>query len=163
MPFRKRVLVERGTVKDEHQAQREIGRRDSAYSAVMQRIFGFTGVETADYALSLNTARIPVASCVDQIVQLAAIPEFQKTAMSHQALLDALVAARVRAVVEQSIGPNISGYGVDVQVTNGTVVLSGYLDHPGIIADVANLVSGVEGVSDIENQIIRMPYRYEAA
>ena len=77
VPFRKRVLVERGTVKDEHQAQREIGRRDSAYSAVMQRIFGFTGVETADYALTLNTARIPVASCVDQIVQLAAIPEFQ--------------------------------------------------------------------------------------
>ena len=163
MPFRQRVLIERGVSKDDAQAQREIRRRDSAYSAVMQRMFGFTGIETANYALALNTARIPVASCVEQIVQLAESPEFQKTAVSHQELLDALVGARVRAVVEQSIGPNISGYGVDVHVTNGTVVLSGFLDHPGIIAKVANLVKGVEGVNDIENKIMHVPYRYEAA
>ena len=61
MPFRQRVLIERGVSKDDAQAQREIRRRDSAYSAVMQRMFGFTGIETANYALALNTARIPVA------------------------------------------------------------------------------------------------------
>lgn len=163
MPFRQRVLVERGISKDTGSAQKEIRRRDSAYGAIMQRMFGFTDIDTAHYALALNTARMPVTACVEQIVQLAARPEFQKTAMSHQALIDALVGARVRAIVDQSIGTDMSGYGVDVHVTNGAVVLSGILSQTSTIANVENIVRGVEGVNGIENKIMHVPFRYEAA
>ena len=65
---------------DEAFAEAEVRRSDDANAARMHAQFGVTWGDPLLYDLVLNTDRVSVDSCVAQIQQLAARPEFQETA-----------------------------------------------------------------------------------
>ena len=80
MADRERVLMQRLGIRDPAIARREIERNDAAHNGTMQRLFGIDWTDPALYALVLNTARIPVADCIEHIVKVVESGPFRETA-----------------------------------------------------------------------------------
>ena len=100
--FKKRVdwLMDQLETDDESFAEAEMRRSDDAHAARMHAQFGVTWGDPLLYDLVLNTDRVSVESCVAQIQQLAARPEFQETAESRAMLADLALNARIRAALK---------------------------------------------------------------
>ena len=91
MLFRESVLIERLGVGIAANARREIERSDAAHNGTIQRLFGIDWEDPSLYAIVLNTARVPVADCVEHIVRLAESSTFQETARSRSVLMDQVI------------------------------------------------------------------------
>ena len=158
MLFREQVLMERLGITDRVAAHREIERNDAAHNATMHRMFGVDGLDTTLYANVLNTARVPVEACVEQIAHLVRSPAFQETAEARRALLDELILTRVRAALDQRFGSGVDILGgVDATVSAGKVTLTGAARKQQVSADAVRLVQAIEGVTGVENNIVRLP------
>ena len=158
MLFRERVLMERLGITDRTAAQREIERNDAAQNATMQRMFGVDWKDSTLYAGVLNTARVPVETCVAQIARLVENTAFQETADGRSALMDELVLTRVRTALEQRFGSGVGMLGgIDATILAGKVALSGATRNHIVSADAARLVQSIEGVTGVENNIVYLP------
>jgi cytidylate kinase len=153
MPFRERVLMERLGLDDAAKARWEIEHNDGAHNGTMQRLFGIDWEDPALYSIVLNTARVPVADCVDQIVRLTESPAFRETTQSRSLLMDQLVLARVRFAMDQRFGPKSLQNGFEVHVFGGKVLLSGATTDDHLIVDAVRLLQGVEGVTGVETKV----------
>ena len=71
---------------DEEMVSEEIRHSDMAHRANMQHQFGATWGEPMQYDLTLNTERLSVATCVEQIKLLLKRPEFEETPESRAQL-----------------------------------------------------------------------------
>lgn len=153
MAYREAVLMQRMGIASAEVARREIKRNDAAHNGTMQRMFGIDWEDPAHYAIVLNTARVPVADCVEQIARLALSKSFQATSRSCAALEDQLIAALARAALERAFGSQALSYGLEVEVRDGHVVLSGGATDTRIIADAVRLVQGVKGARSVESKV----------
>ncbi len=95
MQAREKVVIERGLARDAESARSMIEQRDAANDKVMKRMFGRDGRDAAGYSLILNSARLGVDQCIEQIASAAALRTFQATVTSQRALLDWLADLRV--------------------------------------------------------------------
>ena len=152
--FRELVMMERLGLKQASLARREIVRNDAAHNGTMQKLFGIDWIDPSLYSIALNTARVPVADCTNYIVRMAESPAFQETAQSKALLHDELVGARVRQALDQRFGM----HGIDIDVSNGTVVLTGASTDDKQIVDMIRLANGVEGVTRVESHIERVTF-----
>ena len=161
MPFREQVLMTRLGTQDRAAARREIERNDAGHNGTMQRMFGIDWKDAAHYAIVLNTARVPVEECVEYLVRASESPAFQETAQSRGALMDELSLSRVRAVLDRSFGSGTTTLGgIDATASAGRVTLSGAaISEERLILEVIRLVGDVEGVTAVDDNIIRIPYR----
>lgn len=98
-PFESRVasLMQRLDTDDEAFIENEIRRSDEAHAAAMQSRFHVKWGDPLLYDLTLNTGRVSVATCIEQVVALARRPEFQETDASRAKLANLALEARVRA------------------------------------------------------------------
>ena len=96
MEFRIKVLMERLGLDSEDAARSEIVKNDKAHerSASLRNVSDWTNATNFD--LVLNTERMPVAHCVDQISRLAASEVFSETPESAQVLSELLRQTRLR-------------------------------------------------------------------
>lgn len=101
---RENVLMERVGIRDRAAARREIERNDAAHNGTMQRLFGVDRHDPALYGLVLNTARIPIASCVEHIAATVNSQAFRETAESRQALADQLIRSKVYSALNRRFG-----------------------------------------------------------
>jgi cytidylate kinase len=69
-------MMERVSLKDRDEARAEIERNDAAHARVIQRFFKADWRDSEHYDMVLNTERLPIDVCVDQVAQLAALPNF---------------------------------------------------------------------------------------
>ena len=153
MHFREKVLMERRGLQEPAVARREIEHNDAAHNGTMQRLFGIDWEDPAHYSIVLNTARIPVAECIEQIVRLAECPAFEETEHSRGALVDELILARVHHAMDQRFGPDTLQFGFEAHVSAGTVTLTGATTDEKMIVDAVRLLQGVEGVRRVESKI----------
>lgn len=153
MHFRENVLMERRGLKEAIIARREIERSDAAHNGTMQRLFGIDWEDPSLYAIVLNTARVPVAECVEHIVRLAESPAFAETEHSRSALMDELILARVHHAMDQRFGPESLQFGFEAHVSGGKVILTGATTDEKLIVDAVRLLQGVEGVTSVESKI----------
>jgi cytidylate kinase len=158
MPFRERILMERLGLKDAAIARREIQRNDAAHNGTMRRLFGIDWEDPSLYAIVLNTARVPVAECVEHIVRLTQSPAFQETAHSRGALMDELILARVRHAMDRRFGPKSLQYGFEAHVSGGNVILTGASTDEKLIVDAVRLLQGVEGVTGVESKVAHVAF-----
>lgn len=158
MPFRERVLLERLGLEDAAIARREIARNDAAHNETMQRLFGIDWEDPSLYAIVLNTARVPIAECVECIVRLTETPAFRETAQSRSALMDELVLARVRFALERHFGAKSLQYDFAAHASGGKVVLTGATTDEQLIVDAVRLLQGVEGVTCVESKIAHVAF-----
>jgi cytidylate kinase len=153
MPFRERVLMERMKIADSGAARREIKRSDATHNGTMHRMFGINWLDASLYAITLNTAYVSVADCVEHIAQLAGSAAFQETPQSRMTLLDQLIEARVRWALNEDTAASFQAVGIDVQVAGGKVTLSGATSDERLIAEIVRRVHAVDGVVAVSSNI----------
>jgi cytidylate kinase len=149
MALRVRRLMERLETDDEGLAHHEIDTDDTAHAARMGEHFNVVWGDPTLYDLTLNTERIPVAACVDQVVALVRSPAFQETPESRRQLEDLALRARVRAALRAD--ERTEGIDVTIEASGGRVVLRGIVvddREKQLCRVVTERVSGVSGVED---------------
>lgn len=152
-PFELRVrrLMERLETDDEALARREIEVDDAARATRMAEHFNFT-VPWGDptlYDLTLNTERVPIPGCVDQVVALAKSAAFQETPQSRRHLEDLALRARARAALRAD--PRTTAIDVTVEVDAGHLRLRGIVvdkREKELVSEVLAKLAGVKGVDD---------------
>jgi cytidylate kinase len=145
-------LMEHLDIDDVDIAEDEIRRSDAAHAARMQQQFGVTWGDPVLYDLVLNTDRLSVDSCVQQIVHLVALPEFLPSVQSEAAIERLALEWRVRAALKADDATR------DVKVTieadgGGQIVLRGIVLSEGERALTEQVVAKVRGVSAVENEL----------
>jgi len=131
--------------------EEEIRRSDRAHAARMNAQFGVTWGDPLLYDLVLNTGRVSVESCAQQIAALAGRPEFAETEASRAMLQNLALEARVRAALRADEATKA----VDVTVTSsaGRVVLAGMVLDPDELPAAARVAAAVPGVTSVDNQL----------
>jgi cytidylate kinase len=162
-PFEQRVawVMEHLGTDDREAAADEVRRSDAAHASRMHAQFGVTWGDPLLYDAVFNTDRLSVDGCAAQIVQLAALPEFQETAESRATLEGLALSARVRAALKA----NESTANVDVQIEarDGRVALSGIVVNETEKAEAARVAATVAGVGHVDDRLHLMAIRRKFA
>ena len=154
LELRVRRLMERLETDDEALAREEIAVDDAAHASRMAAFVNVTWGDPTLYDLTLNTERIPVATCVDLVVALARSPKFQETPESRRCLADLALQARARAALRAR--EETSGVDIVVEVTAGRVKLRGIVADEREKERCAEVVAGLAGVQGVENELQTM-------
>jgi cytidylate kinase len=156
------VMNDLGT-DDRELAEAEVRRSDHAHAAKIHAQFGVTWGDPMLYDLVLNTERVSVDSCVAQIQQLAARPEFQETEESRATLAGLALSTRVRAALRANA--QTSGVDVDVEPRGGGVALKGIVVNDEERAHAVRVASTVTGVGKVDDELrvmaVRRHFTYE--
>lgn len=151
-PFelRKRRMMERTGSRDEDKVSDEIRQNDEAHTAIMRRNFHVQWTDAENYDLVLNTERVSVNDCIDEVLRLVRSEKFAETEASRQRLHDLGLECRVRAALRRS--PRTRELRVSVSAANGRLALAGMLDKAEERAAV-NEVAAEAGARDIDDQL----------
>lgn len=152
-PFAKRVewLLKELDSDDVETAADEIRRSDQAHASRMHAQFDVTWGDPLLYDLVLNTERISVDSCVQQIRVLLERPEFRETEASRAVLQNLLLQARVRAALKAD--ERTREVNVSIESAAGRVALRGMVASGHELAATAQVVSATPGVTELDNQL----------
>jgi cytidylate kinase len=132
-------------------AEAEIRRSDQAHAARMHAQFGVTWGDPVLYDLVLNTDRLSVESCVEQIRLMVARPEFAETPASRALLANMALEARVRAALKEHEATR--DINVTITANQGELLLRGIVLNSGERAQTEAVVAEVPGVSGVHNQL----------
>ena len=151
--MRKRVewLMDNLGTDDAEFAEAEIRRSDHAHATRMHEQFGVTWGDPLLYDLVLNTDRVSVEGCVEQIRLLVARPEFAETAESRALLRDMDTQARIRAALRAN--EEAHEIKVTIDSVDGRVTLRGIVMNAAEKALTEQIASGVAGVASVDNQL----------
>jgi len=147
-------LMERLETDDEALARHEIEVDDAARAARIGEHFNVTWGDPTLYDLTLNTERIPIATCVDQVVALVRSPAFQETPQSRQHLADLALQARARAALK--VDPRTAAIDITVEVSSGRVRLRGIVVDDHEKALVKEVLQALPGVAALEDELRTM-------
>lgn len=136
---------------DRDAAEGELRRSDAAHASRMNAQFGVTWGDPLLYDMVLNTDRVSVDSCAEQVLQLAKRPEFQETPQSRATLAGLALSARVRAALKADEATR----NVDVQIDarDGRVALSGIVVNDREKDEAERVATTVAGVGKVDNQL----------
>src|SRR5664279_1351673 len=100
-PLRVRVqrMMARLNSDDEAFITNEIKLSEEAHAAITRRHFGVNWQDPEEYDLVLNTERVSIDKCVDEVMALVTNPQFQETAQSLQMLATLALETHVRAAL----------------------------------------------------------------
>ena len=104
------------------------------------------------YDMVLNTAGIPIDVCVEQILQLTALPNFQQTDRSRRALIDKLIEFRIRGRLD-GLSDNKRLADLQISVDAGMVSLRGIAADSEIVHMIVRTAWQTEGVMDVDDQM----------
>jgi cytidylate kinase len=152
-PFelRKRRMIERTGSSDENQVADEIRQNDLAHSAIMRRNFAVNWTDSEHYDVVLNTERVNVDACAEEVLQLAMSAQFAETDASRQSLEDLALAWHVRAALR--VSPRTRAVRISVSADRGRVMLEGVLGDAAEHAEVSQIAGGVPGVREIDDRL----------
>ncbi len=149
LELRVKRLMERLETDDEDLARHEIEVDDAARASRMGEHFNVTWGDATLYDLTLNTERVCIPTCVDEVVKLAKSKEFAETEASRQFLADLALQAKARAALKAD--PRTSGIDIAVEASAGRLKLSGIVVDDGekaLVRDVVHSLPGACGVDD---------------
>jgi len=132
-------------------AEAEIRRSDEANASRMHEQFGVHWGDPVLFDMVLNTERMSVDTCVQQLKALLARPEFAETEASQALLRSMALHAHVRAALrgnESTREVNIS-----VEGSGDRIVLRGIVINAGEHAAVEKVAAAVPGVAAVDNEL----------
>ena len=149
MELRIQRLMRRLETDDEKLARHEIETDDHARASRMSENFGVQWFDPELYDLTLNTARMPAATCVDMVVALSKSAPFQETPESRGHLADLALRAKARAALKANSAT--AGINVSIEAKGGLLILRGIVaderEH-ALCHEVAGSVAGAAGIED---------------
>ena len=152
-PFEDRVrsLMQRLDTDDEAFIRDEIERSDEAHAAAMQARFHVKWGDPLLYDLTLNTGRVSIASCIEQVIALARRPEFQESDASRAKLASLALEARVRAAFVAHDGT--ANVEVTVLAEGDRVTLCGMVRDEGERKQAVEVAHKVPGVKHVHSEL----------
>ncbi len=152
-PLANRVqwLMERLDSDDAELAREEIERSEAAHVARTQHNFGVDLLDPLRYDLTLNTGRVSVESCVEQVVAMSKRPEFQPTTESAAKLRNLVLESRIRAALKANEAT--AEVNVAAEANDGAVTLRGIVVNAAESTRAAEIIAAVEGVKSVDNQL----------
>ena len=152
-PFetRKKRMMERLSTSDSEAVSQEIQQNDEAHTAIMRRHFSLQWTDPENYDVVLNTQRVSIRECIDEVIALVASAEFAETDRSRQQLEDLALASRVRAALRMSARTRDSRVAVTARA--GRATLAGALDTADQRSAVNEVTATVLGVREIDDQL----------
>jgi cytidylate kinase len=149
LELRVKRLMERLETDDEDLARREIEVDDAARAGRMGEHFNVKWGDPTLCDLTLNTERVSIPACVDEVVSLVQSRDFQETAQSRQLLAD--LALQARALAALRADPRTAGIDIAVEVQDGRIKARGIVvdDREKALAkEVLQPLPGAKGVDD---------------
>jgi cytidylate kinase len=152
-PLKKRVEWLMGDLEtdDAEFAEAEVRRSDHAHALRMHNQFGVTWGDPLLYDLVLNTDRVCIESCVEQIAALVRRPEFEETAGSRTLLANMTLEARVQAALKDHEATR--DINITVNANEGRITLQGIVLNAEERARTEGVVAAVRDVSGVDNQL----------
>ncbi len=154
MEARVQRLMQRLETDDEALARHEIELDDVARSSRMGEHFNVTWGDPTLYDITLNTQRVPIATCVEQVIALSKSTAFQETPQSRQHLSDLALQARARAALRAD--PRTAAIDIVVEVKDGRVTLRGIVVDDNEKALGREVVSKLAGVREVIDELRTM-------
>ena len=154
MELRVKRLMERLETDDEALARREIEVDDAARSSRMAEHFNVTWFDPTLYDLTLNTARIPVATCVEQVLALVRSPAFQETPASRRHLEDLALRSRARAALKADA--RTAAIDISVESEGGRLKLRGIVMDDREKALVREVLANMRGAAGVDDELRTM-------
>jgi cytidylate kinase len=161
MEVRIRRLMERLETDDEDLARREIEVDDAARASRMEQHFNVRWGDPTLYDLTLNTERVPIPQCIDEVVALAKSRAFQETPASRQYLADLALQARARAALRAD--ERTAAIDVDIEVRDAEVTLRGIVvddREKRLCEEVVRALPGIKGFRDELRTMAAGLYRF---
>jgi len=144
-------LMEKLETDDRDFARSEIHRSDTAHATQIHHQFGVTWGDPHLYDLVLNTDRVSVQSCAEQIKLLTTRPEFQETAASRAELANMTLEARIRAALKDHVATQNAN--ITIASRGGQVTLRGIVLNAGERSETEKIATGVSGVDSVANEL----------
>jgi cytidylate kinase len=132
-------------------AEAEIRRSDESNAARMHEQFGVHWGDPVLFDMVLNTERMSVDTCVQQIKALLARPEFAETDASRALLLSMALHAHVRAALRAN--ESTREVNISIEGSGDRVELQGIVVSAAERAAVEKVVAAVPGVAAVENKL----------
>jgi cytidylate kinase len=143
---RRKRMLERLNTGDAAQVAEEIHRNDEAHTAIVKRHYGLQWTDPEHYDLVLNTERVSVEECVDEVLSLVRSPKFVETEASRARLQDLALSARVWAALRRA--PETRDTRASVSAAAGVVAVGGCSTEEMLkIVEIAVAVPGVRDVT----------------
>ena len=152
-PLAKRVqwLMAELDTDDVDLAEAEIRRSDQANAARMHEQFGVEWGDPSLFDMVLNTDRLSVDTCVQQIKALLSRPEFAETDASRALLQSMALHAHVRAALRAHEATR--EVDVSIEGNGGIVVLRGIVVNTAERDAAEKVAAGVPGVTGVDSQL----------
>src|SRR5580765_1938654 len=99
--MRVKRMLERLNTDDRDFVENEIRMSEEAHGAITRRHFGLNWQDSENYDLVLNTERLTIDECVDEVMGLLDDSTFEETAVSRRVFADLALSAHVRAALRQ--------------------------------------------------------------
>jgi cytidylate kinase len=154
LELRVRRLMERLETDDEPLARHEIEADDAARAARMGEHFNVDWGDPTLYDLALNTERITIPACIDQVVALAKSASFRETPESRRKLEDLALQARARAALradDRTLAIDITN-----AASGGRATLRGSVLDERERSLCREIVERVPGVTSVEDELRTM-------
>jgi cytidylate kinase len=152
-PLRVRVqrMMERLNSDDEVFISNEIKLSEEAHAAITRRHFGVNWQDSEQYDLALNTERVSIDECVEEVMALFNNPRFQETTQSRQLLANLALETHVRAALRAD--PRTAKMQVSISADQGVVTIAGIVERGSEPVHASEVAAAVPRVKDIRNQL----------
>jgi cytidylate kinase len=151
MKVRVQRMLERLSTDDEDFVTNEIKMSEEAHAAITRRHFGINWQDSEQYDLVLNTERVSIEECAEEVLALYQDPQFQETAQSRQMLANLALETHVRAALRAD--PRTMKMHISINADHGVVTLAGIADHGSEPVDASEVAATVPGVKNIKNRL----------
>ncbi len=155
LEVRVRRMMERLNTDDEEFVRQEIKLSEEAHGAIARRHFGVNWQDPELYDLVLNTERVSIGECADEVIALTQDPQFQESPESRQALSNLALETHVRAALRAD--PRTTKMSISIRASQGHVTLSGVIDQGLEPIHASEIASAMRGVRDIANHLRTTP------
>ena len=153
-------MKQRLGINDSEIVRREIERNDDAHARAVQRQFHVDWQDATGYDVVLNTAHIPIDTGVALLQQLAKSGSYEASDESRSMLMDSLIQARVRTMLDAALLDLPIGSTLGVKVRHGTVTIDGVVSSDKAFRSALKQVEKIEGVNSVVDESISVPMSY---
>jgi cytidylate kinase len=144
-------MMERLDTDDRGFVEDELRLSEEAHAAITRRHFGVNWQDSELYDLVLNTERLSVEECADEVMGLLDDSTFQETPGSRQAFANLALAAHIRSALRQD--PRTAKIMISITCEDGVATLAGLVDPGQNPKDAAAVAARVPGVKEVKNQL----------
>ena len=151
MQVRVQRMMARLSSDDEAFITNEIKLSEEAHGAITRRHFGVNWQDPEQYDLVLNTERVSIDECVEQVMALVKNAQFQESSQSLQMLANLALETHVRAALRAD--PRTEKMHITITADQGVVTLAGIVDRGNEPVHASEVVAALPRAKEIQNQL----------